>query len=55
MHILTVGVANYASSEGGILWGAIMAAAVLATAVPLAVYLVTQKQVLAVLMEGAVK
>jgi len=55
MHILTVGVANYANAEGGILWGAIMAAAVLATAAPLLVYLATQKQVLATLMEGAVK
>lgn len=55
MQMLMGGVANFASSEGGIWWGVIMAAAVVATAAPLAVYRFAQRQVLAVLMEGAVK
>lgn len=55
MHILTVGVAQFASGEGGNRWGPIMAAATLASAPTLLAYLAARKQVLAVLTEGAVK
>lgn len=55
MQILTVGVANFASAEGGSAWGAIMAAASVATLPALGAYLVVRRQILAVVLEGAIK
>lgn len=55
MRILSVGVAQFASGEGGNRWGPIMAAATLASAPTLLAYLAARRQVLAVLTEGAVK
>jgi ABC-type glycerol-3-phosphate transport system permease component len=55
MQILTVGTVNFASVEGGSRWGPIMAAATLATAPALVAYLAVRKQILAVVLEGAVK
>jgi len=55
LHILTVGVAQFASSEGGAQWGAIMAAATIATLPTVGAYLLVRRQLLAVLLEGAVK
>ena len=55
MYIMTVGVTQFASGEGGTQWGNIMAAATLATLPTLVVYLSIRKQILSVLLEGAVK
>jgi ABC-type glycerol-3-phosphate transport system permease component len=55
MYIMTVGVAQFASGEGGTQWGNIMAAAALATLPTLLAYLFIRKQILSVLLEGAVK
>lgn len=55
MQILTVGVAQYASAEAGTRWGPIMAAATVASAPTLLAYLFVRKQILAVVLEGAVK
>lgn len=55
MHILTVGLANLASGEGGTRWGAIMAAAAIATLPALLAYLFVRRHILAVVLEGAVK
>lgn len=55
MQILTVGIANLASGEAGHRWGAIMAAAALATVPALIGYLVVRRQILAMVLEGAVK
>lgn len=55
MYILTVGVVNFASGEGGTRWGPIMAAATLATAPTLIAYLAIRRQILSALLEGAVK
>jgi sn-glycerol 3-phosphate transport system permease protein len=55
MYIMTVGVAQFASGEGGIQWGNIMAASTLATLPTLLAYLFIRKQILSVLLEGAVK
>ncbi|TCJ19929.1 carbohydrate ABC transporter permease [Rubrobacter taiwanensis] len=55
MHILTVGVAQFASGEGGIQWSTIMAAAALATLPTLLAYLFIRRQILNVILEGAVK
>jgi len=55
MHILTVGVAQFASAQAGVRWGPIMAAAAVACAPPLLAYLLVRKRILAVIMEGAVK
>lgn len=55
MQILTVGVAQFASSEGGSQWGAIMAAASIACIPTLLAYLVIRRQILSILLEGAVK
>lgn len=55
MYIMTVGVAQFASGEGGTQWGNIMAAAALATLPTLLAHLFIRKQVLSVLLEGAVK
>lgn len=55
MYIMTVGVAQFASGEGGTQYGNIMAAAALATIPTLLAYLFIRKQILSVLTEGAVK
>jgi sn-glycerol 3-phosphate transport system permease protein len=55
MYIMTVGVTQFASGEGGTQWGNIMAAAALATLPTLVAYLSMRKQILSVLLEGAVK
>jgi sn-glycerol 3-phosphate transport system permease protein len=55
MYIMTVGVTQFASGEGGTQWGNIMAAAALATLPTLVAYLSIRKQILSVLLEGAVK
>jgi ABC-type glycerol-3-phosphate transport system permease component len=55
MYIMTVGVTQFASGEGGTQWGNIMAAAALATLPTLLAYLFIRKQILSVLLEGAVK
>lgn len=55
MHILTIGVTQFASSEGGTQWGPIMAAAALASIPTLLLYLVIRRQIISVVMEGAVK
>lgn len=55
MHILTVGIANLASGEAGHRWGAIMAAAAIATVPALLAYLFVRRHILAVVLEGAVK
>ncbi|MBV9455675.1 MAG: carbohydrate ABC transporter permease [Rubrobacter sp.] len=55
MYIMTVGVTQFASGEGGTQWGNIMAAATLATLPALVAYLSIRKQILSVLLEGAVK
>jgi sn-glycerol 3-phosphate transport system permease protein len=55
MYIMTVGVTQFASGEGGTQWGNIMAAATLATLPTLLAYLFIRKQILSVLLEGAVK
>lgn len=55
MYIMTVGVAQFASGEGGTQYGNIMAAATLATIPTLLAYLFIRKQILSVLTEGAVK
>jgi ABC-type glycerol-3-phosphate transport system permease component len=55
MYILTVGVAQFASAEGGTRWGAIMAAATVACAPTLLAYLFVRKWMLQVIIEGAVK
>lgn len=55
MYILTVGVAQFASEEGGTRWGTIMAAALLACLPTLVTYALVRKQILAVLLQGAVK
>lgn len=55
MHILTVGVAQFASAEGGTRWSTIMAAASITCAPTLLAYLLVRKRMLAVILEGAVK
>lgn len=55
MHVLTVGITQFASSEGGTRWGPIMAAATIACLPTLLAYLALRRQILAVLLEGAVK
>jgi sn-glycerol 3-phosphate transport system permease protein len=55
MHTLTVAVPRYASGEGGGSWGALMAAAVVATLPTVLLYLVMRKQLLKTFAEGAVK
>lgn len=55
MYVLTVGVSQFASEEGGTRWGTIMAAATLASAPTLAAYLFVRRQVISVILEGAVK
>lgn len=55
MQILTVGVAQFASAEGGNRWGAIMAAATIACLPTLMAYLLVRKQILSMILEGAVK
>jgi sn-glycerol 3-phosphate transport system permease protein len=55
MHILTVGVAQFASGEGGVQWATIMAAAAIASLPTLLAYLAIRKQILRVILEGAVK
>jgi sn-glycerol 3-phosphate transport system permease protein len=55
MHILTVGVAQFASGEGGVQWAMIMAAAAIASLPTLLAYLAIRKQILRVILEGAVK
>jgi len=55
MYIMTVGVTQFASGEGGTQWANIMAAAALATLPTLLAYLFIRKQILSVLLEGAVK
>jgi len=55
MQILTVGVTQFAGAEAGTRWGAIMAAAALASLPTLLVYLVIRKQIIAVVLDGAVK
>lgn len=55
MQILTVGVAQFASAEGGFRWGPIMAAATIACAPTLLAYLLVRKRLLSVILEGAVK
>jgi sn-glycerol 3-phosphate transport system permease protein len=55
MHTLTVGVAQFASGEGGTQWGMIMAAATLASIPTLIAYAAVRKHILSVLLEGAVK
>lgn len=54
MYVLTVGVSQFASEEGGTRWGTIMAAT-LASAPTLAAYLFVRRQVISVILEGAVK
>lgn len=55
MYILTVGVAQFTSGEGGTQWGAAMAAATIATVPTLLAYLLIRRKILSVLLEGAVK
>jgi len=55
MHTLTVGVQDFAAGEGGGHWGALMAAATLATLPTFVVFLLARKPILQTLMEGAVK
>jgi len=55
MHVLTVGITQFASSESGTRWGPIMAAAAIACVPTLLAYLLLRKQILAVILEGAVK
>lgn len=55
MQVMTVSVANFATGEGGVQWGNIMAAATLATIPTIAVYLVLRRQVIAAFLEGALK
>lgn len=55
MQVITVAVANFASSEGGIAWGSIMAAATVASIPTVIVYIFLRRQVLAAFVDGAVK
>lgn len=55
LQILTVGVTQFASVEAGTRWGAIMAAAAIASLPTVLAYLFVRKQIIAVLLEGAVK
>lgn len=55
MYILTVGVAQFTSGEGGTQWGTAMAAATIATVPTLLAYLLIRRRMLSVLLEGAVK
>lgn len=55
LHTLTVGVQDFAGGEGGSHWGALMAAATLATLPAVVVFLAARRQILSTLMEGAVK
>ncbi len=55
MHTLTVGAAAFAGGEAGTFWGAVMAAALIASAMTLVGYLLARRQILEVLTEGAVK
>lgn len=55
LHTLTVAVPQFASSEGGSDWGAMMAAATLATLPTLFLYLLLRKRVLETFTEGTVR
>lgn len=55
MQVITVAVANFASSEGGTSWGSIMAASVIASLPTVILYLTLRKQVVSAFLEGALK
>lgn len=55
MHVLTVGVANFATGEGGVEWGNVMAAATMATIPALLMYVILRRHVIAAFLEGAFK
>lgn len=55
MQILTVGVAQFFGGEGGTRWASAMAAATVACAPTLLVYVFLRKQIVSVFLEGAVK
>jgi len=55
VQVLTVAVQRFASSEGGDSWGALMAAATLATLPALTLYLVMRRAILKTLLEGGVQ
>ena len=54
LFTLTVGVQNFANGEGGSRWGALMAAALLATIPTVAAYLAVRRPLFSTLIEGAV-
>jgi ABC-type glycerol-3-phosphate transport system permease component len=54
LFTLTVGVQNFANGEGGNRWGALMAAALLATLPTVAAYLAVRRPLFTTLIEGAV-
>ncbi len=54
LFTLTVGVQNFANGEGGSRWGALMAAALLATLPTVAAYLAVRRPLFTTLLEGAV-
>ncbi|MFE3572512.1 ABC transporter permease subunit, partial [Bacillus subtilis] len=55
MHVLTVGLTQFASAESGTQYGPIMAAAVLTVAPTLIAYWFMRNRILAVVLDGSMK